>query len=179
MDSFTPVLEEYRDNHNGKGSAAGKARADLAHELLNKFYDGEVEGEYAVNDTGKAMGDLLLQKTSRELGDSYDTMSKNDMIKNVRNIRKAFDRELETNDGKLDRQTVNDLSDMLIDTITVFPKEGSTMRIEVRLKLGMTEEREYAGVMPRSGIIMNIIKHKKERLFETVPFFLKNPLCNG
>ena len=83
-----------------------------------------------------------------------DTMSKNDMIKNVRNIRKAFDRELKTNDGKLDRQTVNDLSDMLIDTITVFPEEGSTMRIEVRLKLGMTEEREYAGAMPRSGIIM-------------------------
>lgn len=83
-----------------------------------------------------------------------DTMSKNDMIKNVRNIRKAFDRELRTNNGKLDRQTVNDLSDMLIDTITVFPEEGSTMRIEVRLKLGMTEEREYAGAMPRSGIIM-------------------------
>ena len=83
-----------------------------------------------------------------------DTMSKNDMIKNVRNIRKAFDRELRTNNGNLDRQTVNDLSDMLIDTITVFPEEGSTMRIEVRLKLGMTEEREYAGAMPRSGIIM-------------------------
>ena len=83
-----------------------------------------------------------------------DTMSKNDMIKNVRNIRKAFDRELKTNNGNLDRQTVNDLSDMLIDTITVFPEEGSTMRIEVRLKLGMTEEREYAGAMPRSGIIM-------------------------
>ena len=83
-----------------------------------------------------------------------DTMSKNDMIKNVRNIRKAFDRELKTNNGNLDRQTVNDLSDMLIDTITVFPEEGSTMRIEVRLKLGMTEEREYVGAMPRSGIIM-------------------------
>ncbi len=83
-----------------------------------------------------------------------DTASKTDTVKNVRNIRKAFDRELKTNNGELDRQTVNDLSDMLIDTITVFPEEGSTMRIEVRLKLGMTEEREYAGAMPRSGIIM-------------------------
>ncbi len=83
-----------------------------------------------------------------------DTASKTDTVKNVRNIRKAFDRELRTDNGELDRQTVNDLSDMLIDTITVFPKEDGKMRIEVRLKLGMTEEREYAGAMPRSGIII-------------------------
>ena len=78
VDSFIPVLREYRDNYNGRGSAAGKARADLAHELLNKFYDGEVDGAFAVNDTGKALGDLLLHETSRELGSSYDGMAKNE-----------------------------------------------------------------------------------------------------
>ena len=40
VDSFIPVLCEYRDNYNGKGSASGKARAQYAHDLLNQFYDG-------------------------------------------------------------------------------------------------------------------------------------------
>ena len=35
--SFIPALEEYRDNYNGKGSAGGKKRAQMAHDLLNKF----------------------------------------------------------------------------------------------------------------------------------------------
>ncbi len=81
MDSFMPVLSEYRDNYNGKGSAAGKARAQLAHDLLNRFYDGEIDGEYAVNDTGKPLGDLLLNKSRREYGeDNYDALSKNDRV---------------------------------------------------------------------------------------------------
>ena len=75
VDTFIPVLKEYRDNYNGKGSPAGKARADLAHELLNRFYDGDPNGEYAVNDTGKPLGDLLLKETSHELGDQYENMT--------------------------------------------------------------------------------------------------------
>ena len=75
LDTFVPVLKEYRDNYNGKGSPAGKARADLAHELLNKFYDGDPNEEYAANDTGKPLGDLLLKETSHELGDQYENMT--------------------------------------------------------------------------------------------------------
>ncbi len=75
LDTYVPVLKEYRDNYNGKGSPAGKARADLAHELLNRFYDGDPNGEYAVNDTGKPLGDLLLKETSHELGDQYENMT--------------------------------------------------------------------------------------------------------
>ena len=67
--SFIPALEEYRDNYNGKGSAGGKKRAQVTHDLLNKFFDGDPNGQYAVNDTGKPLGDLLLNKTKTEIGD--------------------------------------------------------------------------------------------------------------
>ena len=82
VDCFMPVIQEYRENYNGKGSAAGKARAQLAHDLLNRFYDGEVNGKYAVNDTGMALGDLFLATTRRELGEAkYDGLSKNKKVK--------------------------------------------------------------------------------------------------
>lgn len=75
--SFVPAIEEYRQNYRGTGSKAGQKRAEYAHDLLNKFYDGEVDGEYAANDTGKPLGDLLLSKTSTELGqDKYNALSK-------------------------------------------------------------------------------------------------------
>ena len=67
--SFIPALEEYRDNYNGKGSEGGKKRAQVTHDLLNKFFDGDPNGQYAVNDTGKPLGDLFLNKTKTEIGD--------------------------------------------------------------------------------------------------------------
>ncbi|WP_407386038.1 hypothetical protein [Ruminococcus sp.] len=76
INTFVPVLNEYRDNYNGKGSESGKKRAQMAHDILNKFYDGDPEGEYAVNDTGKPLGDLFLNKTKTELGDdAYNALS--------------------------------------------------------------------------------------------------------
>ena len=76
INTFVPVLEEYRDNYNGKGSAGGKKRAQMAHDILNKFFDGDPNGEYAVNDTGKPLGDLLLNKTKTEIGDdAYNALS--------------------------------------------------------------------------------------------------------
>ena len=82
IDSFLPVIYEYRDNYKGKGSAAGQARAQLAHDLLNKYYDGEIDGQYAVNDTGMPLGDLFLNTTRRELGEAkYDALSKNEQVK--------------------------------------------------------------------------------------------------
>ena len=43
--------------------AQGQRRAQIAHDILNRFYDGDPNGEYALNDTGKPLGDLLLNKT--------------------------------------------------------------------------------------------------------------------
>ena len=75
INSFVPALNEYRDNYNGKGSEGGKKRAQMAHDILNKFYDGDPNGDYAVNDTGKPLGDLLLNKTKTEIGDDvYKTL---------------------------------------------------------------------------------------------------------
>ena len=76
INTFVPALNEYRDNYNGQGSAGGKKRAQIAHDILNKFYDGEPGGKYAVNDTGKPLGDLLLNKTKTEIGDNaYNALS--------------------------------------------------------------------------------------------------------
>ncbi len=76
INTFVPALNEYRDNYNGKGSEGGKKRAQMAHDILNKFYDGDPNGEYAVNDTGKPLGDLLLNKTKTEIGDdAYNALS--------------------------------------------------------------------------------------------------------
>ena len=68
INSFVPVLEEYRANYNGKGSSEGEKRAELAYEILNKFYDGGKGEPYAVNDTGEPLGQLLLNKTVQEGG---------------------------------------------------------------------------------------------------------------
>ena len=66
INSFTPVIEEYRANYNNEGSAFGHKRAQLAYDLLNKFYDGDPEGEYAVNDTGMKLGDFFVAATRQE-----------------------------------------------------------------------------------------------------------------
>jgi hypothetical protein len=48
----------------------------MAHDILNKFFDGDPNGEYAINDTGKPLGDLLLNKTKTEIGDAaYNALS--------------------------------------------------------------------------------------------------------
>lgn len=74
--TFKPALEEYRANFNGEGSEGGQKRAQYAHDLLNKFIDGDPEDEYARNDTGKPLGDLLLNPTKTELGDdAYNALS--------------------------------------------------------------------------------------------------------
>ena len=76
INNFVPVLREYRDNYNGKGSEGGQKRAQMAHDLLNKFYDGDPKSEYAINDTGKPLGDLFLNKTKAEIGnEAYEALS--------------------------------------------------------------------------------------------------------
>ncbi len=69
INHFKVVIEEYRANYNNEGSEYGKKRADMAYELLNKFYDGDPEDRYAVNDTGENLGKLFLEKTRQEGND--------------------------------------------------------------------------------------------------------------
>ena len=66
VNNFMVVIEEFRANKNGEGSVFGKKRADLAYDMLNKFYDGNPEGPNAVNDTGKKLGELLVSETRQE-----------------------------------------------------------------------------------------------------------------
>ena len=63
--NFRSALEEYRINYNS-GSGSNKARAVYVHDLLNKLTD---------DDTGKQLGDLLLNQTKEEMGDAYDALS--------------------------------------------------------------------------------------------------------
>ena len=80
--TFIPVLEEYRSNFNGEGSEGGKKRAQYAHDLLNKLYDGGHGDEYAVNDTGLPLGDLFLNKTKAEYTDEeYAALSEDEKKK--------------------------------------------------------------------------------------------------
>ncbi len=66
VESFTKSLEEYRANYNSK-SKANKQRAKYIHDILNKLTD---------DDTGKPLGDLFLNKTKYELGDTaYNALS--------------------------------------------------------------------------------------------------------
>ncbi len=66
INNFMVVIEEYRANFKKEGSAFGKKRADLAHDILNRFTDGGKDEPYSLNDTGKPLGDLLLKPTRQE-----------------------------------------------------------------------------------------------------------------
>ena len=66
INMFRPVLDEYRINYGKTKNDSGKKRAELAHEMLNKFFDGGRNEPYAKNDTGGHLGDLFLDKTRQE-----------------------------------------------------------------------------------------------------------------
>lgn len=61
MNSFVSTLKEYRENYKKLAKSDGHIRADYIRKMLNKFTD---------DDTGKPMGDLLLNKTLFEMSDS-------------------------------------------------------------------------------------------------------------
>ncbi len=66
INGFMPVINEFRANRGGEGSSFGQKRADLAYDLLNRFYDGNPEDPVAVNDTGMKLGDFFLAATRQE-----------------------------------------------------------------------------------------------------------------
>ena len=75
INSYIPVIKEFRDNYNGKGSEFGQKRAKLTYDLLNRFYDGG--DEYAMpGDTGKKIGDIFLAKTTQEGNDKGGDLQK-------------------------------------------------------------------------------------------------------
>ncbi|MCR4646306.1 MAG: hypothetical protein K5695_13015, partial [Oscillospiraceae bacterium] len=83
INSFLPAIKEYRENYkNGKGEA--HERAVLAHDLLNLYYDGKVDGRFSRHDSGQKLGDLLLGDLMQEkrMSDSdYEAMNANDRVK--------------------------------------------------------------------------------------------------
>ena len=66
INRFMVVIGEYRANLAKEEDDFGKKRADFAYDMLNKFYDGDPEGENAVNDTGWKLGDFFNTPTRQE-----------------------------------------------------------------------------------------------------------------
>ena len=66
VDRFLDAITEYRINYNSR-MKENRERARFIHDILNKLTD---------DDTGKALGDLLLNKTKYEMTDkSYEDLS--------------------------------------------------------------------------------------------------------
>ena len=67
VDNFIATLEEYRTNYKKSKKSINYIRANYMRKMMNEMVD---------DDTGKPMGDLLLNKTKYELGDeAYDKLS--------------------------------------------------------------------------------------------------------
>ncbi len=66
IDSFIKVIQEYRTNYKSKNKK-NKQRATYINGILNNYSD---------DDTGKPLGDLLLNKTKEEMGEkAYNALS--------------------------------------------------------------------------------------------------------
>ena len=67
VDRFIATLEEYRENYKKPKDTLNHIRADHMRQMLNRLTD---------DDTGKPVGDLLLNKTKYEMGDTaYNALS--------------------------------------------------------------------------------------------------------
>ncbi len=66
VDNFLSAINEYRENYNSDNEE-NKARAVYVHDVLDKFID---------DDTGRGLGELLLNETKYEMGDeAYNKLS--------------------------------------------------------------------------------------------------------
>ena len=66
VDGFLAAIQEYRENYNSENKS-NRQRAVYIHDILDKFLD---------DDTGKGLGELLLNETKYEMGDkAYDALS--------------------------------------------------------------------------------------------------------
>ncbi len=67
VENFVATLDEYRENYKKPEASLNHIRADYMRRSMNMMID---------DDTGKPMGDLLLNKTKYELGDeAYNKLS--------------------------------------------------------------------------------------------------------
>ncbi len=75
VDRFIAALKEYRANYKKPKNTQGHIRADYYRKMLNKLID---------DDTGKPLGDLLLNKTKYEMGDEkYNALSDDEKKKHA------------------------------------------------------------------------------------------------
>ncbi len=84
IEDFQAAIDEYRINCR-TGNSSAYQRANYIRDILNKYID---------DDTGKGLGDLLLKKTSYELGkEAYNKLSEAEKAKTdlVKESRKAYD----------------------------------------------------------------------------------------
>ena len=69
VENYISAIDEYRANYKSKKEKNYK-RAKFTHDMLNYYID---------DDTGKRLGDLLLNKTKYEMGDKeYNALSENE-----------------------------------------------------------------------------------------------------
>ncbi|MBR3620357.1 MAG: hypothetical protein IKN56_02525 [Clostridia bacterium] len=86
VENFQKAINEYRANYR-TGNSAAKQRCRYIHDILNKFID---------DDTGRGLGDLLLNETNYELGvKAYNKLSaadkaKTDLLKESRKPTTLF-----------------------------------------------------------------------------------------
>ena len=80
LDNFIAAIKEYRTNYSSKNSA-NHTRAKAVHDLLNKYKD---------DDTGKYLGDLLLNETKYEMGDAAYNKLSDDEKKNHADLVTIF-----------------------------------------------------------------------------------------
>ena len=130
-----------------KKIAALEAKKD---KLLDLYTDDAItKAEFRKRND--ALGTEITKLRSQMTEVRRDTRSKSDIIRGIKDIRNAFTDDLTRSDGKLDRQTINDLSDMLIDKIVIYPIEAKKMKLDVFLKLGTTETAVYAPSLRQSS----------------------------
>lgn len=85
----------------------------------------------AIADTKKRLSEVKEQSES-------DTSFLKD-IAYIRNLVKSY----ESFEGNLTREQINDICEVLIESITVYPVSNSKMKIQIKLKTGNITEKEY------------------------------------
>ncbi len=122
VNSFLATINEYRINYESS-IEKNKVRARYIHDVLNKFID---------DDTGKGLGDLLLNETKFEMGDeAYNALSESEKKNHadiitiiaqangqaVLSLENLLTRAADTNENTwLDRLALTTYDDLLYET---------------------------------------------------------------
>lgn len=121
--------------------------------LLELYTDGAITKSEFTDRNAKINGDIT--KLKQEISEKKRSVKdKESIISDINNIKTVFKEYEEDNETQFTNDFIDDLSNMLIDKITVYPMVDKKIRVDVRLKLGITEEIEYSRPMSSSGIII-------------------------